>query len=53
MIAPTVGGVIELIDETTGYPLPEQPSVADYEQALQQVASDPAQSLLRASSCKS
>lgn len=49
VIAPTVGGVIELIDETTGYPLPEQPSVADYEQALQQVASDPAQSLLRAS----
>lgn len=48
VIAPKVGGVVELIDETTGYPLPEQPRVADYEQALQQVASDPDQSLLRA-----
>lgn len=52
VIAPTVGGVIELIDETTGYPLPEQPSLADYEQALQQVVSDPAKSLLRASKLK-
>jgi glycosyltransferase involved in cell wall biosynthesis len=49
VIAPTVGGVVELIDETTGYPLPEQPGVADYEQALLQVTSDPAQSLQRAS----
>ncbi len=49
VIAPVVGGVIELIDETTGYPLPEQPSVADYERALRQVTSNPDQALLRAS----
>ena len=49
VIAPTVGGVIELIDETTGYPLPEDPSVADYEQALHQIISDPDQAFLRAS----
>ena len=49
VIASTVGGVIELIDETTGYPLPEQPEVADYEQALLQIIADPAQSLQRAS----
>lgn len=49
VIAPTVGGVIELIDDNTGYPLPEQPSVADYLQALQQVASDPGEARRRAS----
>lgn len=48
VIAPTVGGVVELIDENTGYPLPEQPDVADYERALRCVVSSPAQALERA-----
>lgn len=50
VIAPTVGGVIELINETTGYPLPEQPDVVHYKQALLQIINDPVQSLQRA--CK-
>lgn len=42
VIAPTVGGVRELICQETGYPLPERPSVNDYEQALRIVINDPA-----------
>jgi len=48
IIAPTVGGVVELIDNTTGYPLPERPTVAEYKQALLQATSLPAQALKRA-----
>lgn len=48
VIAPTVGGIAELIDETTGYPLPEQPDVEDYEQALLKITSNPVQALQRA-----
>jgi len=48
VIAPTVGGVVELINETTGYPLPEQPTAAEYEQALLEATSCPAQALERA-----
>lgn len=48
VIAPTVGGVVELIDETTGYPLPERPSAADYEGALRHVVSSPAEARERA-----
>jgi glycosyltransferase involved in cell wall biosynthesis len=48
VIAPTVGGVVELIDETTGYPLPEQAAASDYEDALLQATSHPDESLKRA-----
>jgi len=41
IIAPTVGGIGELISEETGYPLPERPSVSDYEKALRSVIDDP------------
>lgn len=50
IIAPTVGGVGELVTDTTGYPLPEHPSIVDYETALHHVLDDPAQSLQRAES---
>lgn len=48
IIAPTVGGVGELVTDATGYPLLERPSLADYENALHRVVDDPAQSLQRA-----
>ena len=48
VIAPTVGGVAELITPETGYPLPEDPSVEDYVQALQNLVKHPAQALARA-----
>lgn len=48
VIAPTVGGVAELVNEATGYPLPERPSAADYERALLRVASSPTEALERA-----
>jgi glycosyltransferase involved in cell wall biosynthesis len=41
VIAPRVGGVVELIDETTGYPLAERPTAADYEVALRRIVSTP------------
>ena len=48
VIAPTVGGVIELVDETTGYPLPERPSAVDYEQTLRRVIASSDEALERA-----
>ena len=48
VIAPTVGGVGELITEATGYPLPERPTVDEYEQALRRVVNEPVQALHRA-----
>jgi glycosyltransferase involved in cell wall biosynthesis/SAM-dependent methyltransferase len=53
VVAPTVGGVGELVTHSTGYPLPEQPAIADYVDALKKIQSDPldasskAQNLLR------
>lgn len=47
VIAPTVGGVVELVDEATGYPLPERPTAADYERALLRVVSSPTEALER------
>lgn len=48
VIAPTVGGVGELVAPDTGYPLPERPSVDDYEQALRAVSQDPREATARA-----
>lgn len=48
VIAPTVGGVGELVNETTGYPLAERPSAADYEQVLRNVMLNPVEALQRA-----
>jgi glycosyltransferase involved in cell wall biosynthesis len=45
VIAPTVGGVGELVTKSTGFPLPERPTVSDYEQALRQVIDNPLQAL--------
>lgn len=50
VIAPTVGGVGELITRQTGYPLPERPSVHDYAAALNDIAADP-QEAHRRSEC--
>jgi glycosyltransferase involved in cell wall biosynthesis len=50
VVAPTVGGVVELINEATGYPLPERPTTADYERALLSVVSSPTEALERARS---
>ena len=47
VIAPTVGGIGELISGATGYPLPEQPTVDDYAQALQAIAENPTEALHR------
>lgn len=40
IIAPTVGGVGELIDATTGYPLGEQPTAEDYVRVLELLVED-------------
>lgn len=48
VIAPTVGGVGELVSAETGYPLPERPTVDDYEQALRAVLADPLDAVVRA-----
>ncbi|KXK43346.1 MAG: LmbE family protein [Nitrosomonas europaea] len=48
VIAPAVGGVGELVSVETGYPLPERPSVDDYEQALRAVSESPQQAIARA-----
>lgn len=48
IIAPTVGGVRELVSEETGYPLPERPTVDDYERAIRQLIGDPLEALSRA-----
>lgn len=48
VIAPTVGGVGELVSSETGYPLPERPSVDDYEEALRAVSKDPQEAIARA-----
>lgn len=48
VIAPTVGGVAELITPETGYPLPQAPSAQDYCRALQRLAQEPGEALARA-----
>ncbi|OWP49122.1 hypothetical protein CEG18_20505 [Pseudomonas nitroreducens] len=48
VIAPTVGGVGELVSTETGYPLPEHPGVSDYEQALRAVSETPQEAEARA-----
>ena len=39
-VAPTIGGVGEVISEETGYPLPERPDSTDYQLALLQIGHD-------------
>lgn len=48
VIAPTVGGVGELISDYTGYPLSEKPDVSDYLQALELVRQRPQEAAERA-----
>lgn len=48
VIAPTVGGVGELITEKTGYPLPEMPSVDDYATTLKNIVTHPGEAENRA-----
>lgn len=50
IVAATVGGVGELIDVTTGYPLGEQATADDYAAALKELASNPAETQTRAAS---
>lgn len=42
IVAPLVGGLGELIDAATGWPLPERPTAQDYATALDAVIADPA-----------
>ena len=48
VIAPTVGGVGELVSTETGFPLPEQPSASDYQMALNTVMQQPQEAASRA-----
>ena len=43
-----MGGVRELVSEETGYPLPERPTVDDYERAIRQLIGDPLDAVTRA-----
>lgn len=52
VIAPTVGGVGELVSEYTGYPLAERPSVSDYLGALDLVRRRPHEAAERAQTLK-
>lgn len=48
IIAPTVGGVGELVNQKTGYPLNENPTVADYKIALAEIKNFPETALQKA-----
>lgn len=48
IVAPEVGGVGELVSVETGYPLPERPTVDDYERALRLIGEQPEQAAERA-----
>ncbi|AGW91659.1 hypothetical protein N234_16645 [Ralstonia pickettii DTP0602] len=48
LIAPTVGGVGELVSEQTGYPLRENPEPVDYIDAMRAIAGSPAVALAKA-----
>lgn len=48
IIAPTVGGVGELVATTTGFPLPEDPTVDDYERALRLIEGNQQDAMARA-----
>ncbi|MBH2009195.1 MAG: glycosyltransferase [Xanthomonadaceae bacterium] len=48
VVAPTVGGVGELIRKDTGYPLPEAPTADHYLQMLRAIQADPAEASRRA-----
>ncbi len=48
IVAACVGGVGELIDDSTGYPLGEHASAADYARALREIISHPADAQSRA-----
>lgn len=41
IVAPLVGGVGELVNQDTGYPLPEKPTVHDYMNALESIIEKP------------
>lgn len=48
VVAATVGGVGELIDSDTGYPVPERPMAEDYVAALEQIRAAPSEAVKRA-----
>jgi len=48
IIAPVVGGVLELVNEKTGFPLKEKPSLVDYLQALETIKNNPEEAAQRA-----
>lgn len=52
IIAPVVGGVGELVSSQTGFPLQEEPTVQDYEEALRLIRIDPAEAIARARALK-
>lgn len=52
IIAPAVGGIPELINETTGYLIPEFDDVQAYSQAILQISEEPEDALSRAAALK-
>jgi glycosyltransferase involved in cell wall biosynthesis len=48
IIAPSVGGVSELVNSETGYLLPEKPTVNDYSSALEEINDNPNEASRRA-----
>lgn len=47
IVAPAVGGIPEVIDERTGYPVPRFDAIEDYVRAVQAVLADPAEAQRR------
>lgn len=48
IVAPTVGGVGELVSESSGYPLPEKPTAEDYRAAMESMIANPTEAEARA-----
>lgn len=48
IIAPVVGGIGELVNHDTGYPLPENPVCVDYVNALKEIIDEPEEAARRA-----
>lgn len=52
VVAAHVGGLVELIDDETGYPLPERAIAEDYADAFDDIATNPKEALARAAALK-
>ncbi|MCA3695829.1 glycosyltransferase family 4 protein [Aquidulcibacter sp.] len=52
VVAARVGGLAELIDDQTGYPLPERAIAEDYADAFDDIATNPKEALARAAALR-